>query len=55
MLWTLPFMLFAIWVLGLLTPTTLGGSIHVLLIAAVLVILLNVTRSRKAQRAGIRR
>lgn len=54
MLWTLPFLLFALWVLGLVTSPVLGGFVHIPLLAAALAMLVNITRGRKAQRAGIR-
>ena len=47
MLWTLAVILIVLWVLGLVTSTTLGGFIHVLLVIAVVVILVNLIRGRK--------
>ena len=47
MLWTLAIILIVLWVLGLVTSTTLGGFIHVLLVIAVVVILVNLIRGRK--------
>jgi hypothetical protein len=37
-----------LWLLGLVTSYTLGGFIHVLLVVAVIVILLNVITGRRA-------
>ena len=48
MLWTLAVILVALWILGLVTSTTLGGFIHVLLVIAVIVVLVNVFRRRSA-------
>ena len=48
MLWTLAVILVALWLLGLVTSTTLGGFIHVLLVIAVIVVLVNVFRRRSA-------
>ena len=48
MLWTLAVILVALWILGLVTSTTLGGFIHILLVIAVIVVLVNVFRRRSA-------
>lgn len=47
MLWTIAVVLLILWVLGLLTSYTMGGVIHLLLVIAIVVILLNVIRGRK--------
>lgn len=47
MLWTLAIILIVLWVLGLVTATTLGGFIHVLLVIAVVIILINLIRGRR--------
>ena len=44
MLYTIAVILLILWVLGLVTGSTLGGFIHVLLIIAVVVVLLRVIR-----------
>jgi len=48
MLWTIAVILVVLWLLGLVTSYTLGGFIHVLLVLAVIVILLNVIQGRRA-------
>ncbi len=48
MLYTLAFVLIILWVLGLVSSYTLGGFIHLLLILAIVVILINVISGRKA-------
>lgn len=48
MLWTIAVILVALWLLGLLTGTTMGGVIHALLVIAVVVILVNFISGRKA-------
>ena len=48
MLWTIAVVLVVLWLLGLVTSYTLGGFIHVLLVLAVIVILLNVIQGRRA-------
>lgn len=46
MLWTVAVILFVLWILGLVTSYTLGGFIHILLVAAVIVILVRVITGR---------
>ena len=48
MLWTIAVILFVLWVLGLVTSVTLGGFIHVLLVLAVILILVNIIQGRRA-------
>lgn len=43
MLWTLFSVLLLLWVLGLVTAYTLGGFIHILLVVAVAVLLIQLT------------
>jgi hypothetical protein len=47
MLWTIAIILVVLWLLGLVTAHTMGGLVHVLLIIAVVVILVNVIKGRK--------
>lgn len=47
MLYTLAVILLVLWLLGLVTSTTMGGFIHVLLVIAVVVVLLRVISGRK--------
>ena len=46
MLWTIFVVLLILWVLGLVTSTTLGGFIHLLLILAIAVVLIRVIQGR---------
>jgi hypothetical protein len=46
MLETLAIVLVVLWLLGLVTSTTMGGLIHVLLVIAVVVILIRVIQGR---------
>lgn len=48
MLWTIAVILIILWLLGLVTSYTMGGFIHALLIIAVIVVLLNIIRGRRA-------
>jgi hypothetical protein len=40
MLWTIAVVLTALWVLGMITSYTMGGVLHLLLVAALVVVLL---------------
>ena len=48
MLWTIAVVLIVLWLLGLVTSYTMGGVIHVLLVIAVIMILVNVIQGRRA-------
>jgi len=47
MLWTIVVVLLILWALGLVTSYTMGGLIHVLLVIAIIVILVNVIQGRR--------
>jgi hypothetical protein len=47
LLWTIVVLLLVLWALGLVTSYTLGGLIHVLLVVAIVVVLVNVIQGRK--------
>jgi hypothetical protein len=47
MLYTIAFILIILWLLGLVTGTTMGGFVHVLLVIAIVVVLLRVISGRK--------
>jgi uncharacterized protein DUF5670 len=47
MLKTIVIALFALWLLGIVSAVTLGGFIHVLLWAAIAVVLLSALQGRK--------
>lgn len=46
MLGTIAIILIILWLLGLVTSTTLGGFIHILLVIAIVVILVRVIQGR---------
>jgi hypothetical protein len=48
MLYTIAVVLLILWVLGLVTGATIGGFIHVLLVIAIVMILVNVISGRRA-------
>ena len=47
MLWTIAVVLIVLWLLGLVTSYTLGGFIHILLVVAVIVVLVNIIQGRR--------
>jgi hypothetical protein len=47
MLWTIAVVLIILWLLGLVSSYTLGGFIHILLVLAIVVVLLNVIQGRR--------
>jgi hypothetical protein len=47
MLWTIFVILLVLWLLGLVTSYTLGGFIHILLILAVVVLVINLVQGRR--------
>ena len=46
MLYTVAVVLLILWLLGLVTSTTLGGFIHILLVIAIVMVLLRVIQGR---------
>jgi len=46
MIYTIAVVLLVLWLLGLVSSYTLGGFIHILLVVAVVMILLNLIRGR---------
>ena len=48
MLYTIAVVLVILWLLGMVTSTTMGGLVHVLLVVAIIVVLLRVIGGRSA-------
>ncbi len=48
MLWTIFIILLVLWALGLVSGYTLYGFVHVLLVLAVIVLLINLIQGRRA-------
>jgi hypothetical protein len=46
MLWTIALILLVLWALGLVSSFTMGGFIHLLLVAAVVVVLVRLVQGR---------
>jgi hypothetical protein len=47
MLWTIFLILAVLWVLGMVSSYTMGGFIHVLLVLAVIVVVINLLQGRR--------
>ena len=48
MLWTIFVILLVLWLLGLVSSFTLGGFIHILLVVAIAVLLIQLISGRRA-------
>ena len=48
MLWTIFVILLILWLLGLVSSYTLGGFIHILLVIAVVILIINLIQGRRA-------
>jgi Family of unknown function (DUF5670) len=47
MLWTIFVILLVLWLLGLVSSYTLGGFIHLLLVIAVVILIINLIQGRR--------
>jgi Family of unknown function (DUF5670) len=47
MLWTIFVILLILWALGLVTSYTMGGFVHILLVIAVVVLVINLLQGRR--------
>lgn len=47
MLWTIAAILVALWLVGLVSSYTIGGFIHLLLVAAVVVVVVRLIQGRR--------
>ena len=47
MLYTIAVVLLVLWALGLVSSYTLGGFIHILLVIAVVIVLINIIQGRR--------
>jgi hypothetical protein len=48
MLWTICVILFVLWALGMVTSYTMGGFVHILLVLALVVIVINLIQGRRS-------
>jgi len=47
MLWTIFVILLVLWALGMITSYSMGGLIHVLLVVAVVILVINLIQGRR--------
>jgi hypothetical protein len=47
MLWTIGLILIVLWLLGMITSTTMGGFVHILLVVAIVIVLIRVIQGRR--------
>ena len=47
MLWTIAVILLVLWALGMVSSYTMGGFIHILLVVAIVMVLVNLISGRK--------
>ncbi len=47
MLWTICVILIILWLLGVVTGSAMGGLIHILLVIAIIMVLVNLISGRK--------
>ena len=47
MLYTIAIVLIVLWLLGLVASSTMGGFIHILLVIAIVMVLVNIISGRK--------
>lgn len=47
MLWTIAVILLVLWAVGLVSGTTIGGFVHLLVVLAIIVILIQIITGRK--------
>lgn len=47
MLWTICLILLVLWALGMLSSYTMGGLIHILIVVAVVILVINLIQGRR--------
>jgi len=47
MLWTIAVILLVLWLLGLITGTTFGGLVHILIVVAIIVVVIQLLQGRR--------
>ena len=53
MLWTIFVILLVLWLLGLVSSYTLGGFIHILLVIAIVVLIINLIQGRRLRPTAV--
>jgi len=47
MLWTIAVVMIALWLLGMVSSYTMGGFVHLLLVIAIIMVLVNIIQGRR--------
>ena len=47
MLWTIAVIMIVLWLLGIVTSYTMGGFVHLLLVIAIVMVLVNIIQGRR--------
>jgi len=47
MLWTIAVIMIVLWLLGMVTSYTMGGFVHLLLVIAIIMVLVNIIQGRR--------
>ena len=47
MIWTIAVVMLILWALGMVSSTTMGGFIHILLVIAVVMVLVSIIQGRR--------
>ena len=47
MLWTIAVIMIVLWLLGMVTSYTMGGFVHLLLVIAIVMVLVNIIQGRR--------
>jgi len=47
MLWTIAVVMIVLWLLGMVSSYTMGGFVHLLLVLAIIVVLINIIQGRR--------
>jgi len=48
MLWTIAVIMIVLWLLGMVSSYTMGGLVHLLLVIAIVMVLVNIIQGRRA-------
>ena len=48
MLWTIAVVMIVLWLLGMVSSYTMGGFVHLLLVIAIIMVLVNIIQGRRS-------
>ena len=49
MLWTIAVVMIVLWILGIVSSYTMGGFVHLLLVIAIIMVLVNIIQGRRVR------